>query len=97
MGLGLSKQRRLELLRGSRNNTRFLNSLSLRPGRWLAWNPGLAVSVKTGFAGTDQNCVQMGVALGQITSPKHPAGILVIAVLAALRWPNQEKFFNAVC
>jgi hypothetical protein len=39
----------------------------------------------------------MGVALGQITSPKHPAGILVIAVLAALRWPNQEKFFNAVC
>jgi hypothetical protein len=26
----------------------------------------------------------MGVALGQITSPKHPAGILVIAVLAAM-------------
>ena len=39
----------------------------------------------------------MGVALGQITSPKHLAGILVIAVLAAPTWPNQEKFFNAVC
>jgi hypothetical protein len=39
----------------------------------------------------------MGVALGQITSPKHPAGILVIAVLAPWWKPNQEKFFNAVC
>ncbi|MCX7396409.1 MAG: hypothetical protein NT138_01885 [Planctomycetales bacterium] len=28
--------------------------------------------------------LKMGVALGQITSPKHPAGILVIAVLAAM-------------
>lgn len=59
---------------------------------------GPSVSVKTGFAGTVLRIVfNMGVALGQITSPKHPAGILVIAVLAAMPWPNQENFFNAVC
>jgi hypothetical protein len=31
-----------------------------------------------------QHGVKLGFALGQITSPKHTAGILVIAVLAAM-------------